>query len=300
VTLATDTPACVTVTQFKELWIHTGTACNLQCPFCLEGSKPGDDRLQPMTLADVEPHLLAAVALGVQRFAFTGGEPLIVKEIAAILGRALALRPCLLVTNGTAPLIKRPQQLLTLKQHAHPLTFCISVDHPDERRHDAGRGWGNFKRAMAGLKILHAAGFAVCVARQALPDEVSVDVQRRYAELLRQHGLPPLALVALPEFGAPGSPATQPPPTVAQLADSAAQPMCARSRMLVKRSGTVCVYACPLTDDDARFNLGASLDIGLQQPVELRHPRCWQCLRHPIEHAVGEPAAARIQVFATR
>jgi len=25
----------------KELWFHTGTACNLACPFCLEGSKPG-------------------------------------------------------------------------------------------------------------------------------------------------------------------------------------------------------------------------------------------------------------------
>ena len=28
-----------------ELWFHTGTACNLECPFCLEGSKPGDNRL---------------------------------------------------------------------------------------------------------------------------------------------------------------------------------------------------------------------------------------------------------------
>ena len=23
----------------RELWFHTGTACNLACPFCLEGSK---------------------------------------------------------------------------------------------------------------------------------------------------------------------------------------------------------------------------------------------------------------------
>ena len=28
----------------RELWFHTGTACNLACPFCLEGSRPGDDR----------------------------------------------------------------------------------------------------------------------------------------------------------------------------------------------------------------------------------------------------------------
>ncbi len=28
----------------KELWFHTGATCNLQRPFCLEGSKPGDNR----------------------------------------------------------------------------------------------------------------------------------------------------------------------------------------------------------------------------------------------------------------
>jgi hypothetical protein len=42
-------------TRWTELWFHTGTACNLDCPFCLEGSRPGDDRLQRITLADVRP-----------------------------------------------------------------------------------------------------------------------------------------------------------------------------------------------------------------------------------------------------
>ena len=34
----------------EELWFHTGTACNLACPFCLEGSRPGDNRLERITL----------------------------------------------------------------------------------------------------------------------------------------------------------------------------------------------------------------------------------------------------------
>jgi len=37
----------------KELWFHTGTNCNLSCPFCFEGSKPGDRRIQCITLEDV-------------------------------------------------------------------------------------------------------------------------------------------------------------------------------------------------------------------------------------------------------
>ena len=41
----------------EELWFHTGTACNLACPFCLEGSKPGDNRLQLMRFEDAKPFM---------------------------------------------------------------------------------------------------------------------------------------------------------------------------------------------------------------------------------------------------
>ncbi len=43
----------------KELWFHTGTGCNLRCSFCLEGSKPGDNRLNPLTLKDAKPFIEA-------------------------------------------------------------------------------------------------------------------------------------------------------------------------------------------------------------------------------------------------
>ena len=57
--------------RLKELWFHTGTACNLSCPFCLEGSAPGDKRLQLVKLADVTPFIDEAMALGVEQFSFT-------------------------------------------------------------------------------------------------------------------------------------------------------------------------------------------------------------------------------------
>ena len=48
----------------KELWFHTGTNCNLSCPFCLEGSRPGENRLNKMTLGDVKPVGDGAIGLG--------------------------------------------------------------------------------------------------------------------------------------------------------------------------------------------------------------------------------------------
>ncbi|MDQ3185651.1 MAG: radical SAM protein, partial [Pseudomonadota bacterium] len=98
-----------------ELWFHTGTVCNLACPFCLEGSKPGDDRLQMLRFSDAQPFIKEALDLGVKQFSFTGGEPFVNKDIVRILDYALMYRPCLVLTNATQPLMKRLRQLESLR-----------------------------------------------------------------------------------------------------------------------------------------------------------------------------------------
>ena len=131
----------------RELWCHTGTACNLACPFCLEGSMPGDKRLDRITLEDAQPLLDEAVSLGVEQFSFTVGEPFIVKDFINILRYASALNPCVVLTNGTDPVLKRLRQIETLTEQPHPVAFRISIDYPDETRHDAGRGSGSIKKS---------------------------------------------------------------------------------------------------------------------------------------------------------
>jgi len=278
-----DSALQLRIAKFSELWIHTGTACNLECPFCLEGSKPGDTRLEKPSLAELQPYLQAATQMGVERFAFTGGEPLIVKEIVKILEYALQLKPCLVFTNGTAPLIKRVHQLQLLKQQPHDLSFRVSLDHPDEQTHDADRGWGNFKRAVDGLKLLHSHGFAVSIARHCKSDENTAQIEARYRELLRKNKLPEnTPILGLPDFGSLAAvSATEHKPAPAgleELTDSAHQPMCTRSRMLVKKAGMATVWACPLTDDDPRFDTGPDLASSLAAPVAPRHSRCRLCM----------------------
>ncbi len=134
--------------SLRELWFHTGTACNLACPFCLEGSKPGDDRLERITLEDVKPFMLDAVSLGVEQFSFNGGEPFIVKDIIRILEFASSLKPCLVLTNGTEPVLRRSEGLRALMKSSYPISFRVSIDYVDEERHDAGRGEGSFKKSL--------------------------------------------------------------------------------------------------------------------------------------------------------
>ncbi|MGE0113985.1 MAG: radical SAM protein [Steroidobacteraceae bacterium] len=279
-----DSASQIGLSQLKELWIHTGTACNLECPFCLEGSRPGDTRLERIKLTEIKPYLDEAARLDVERFGFTGGEPLIVKDIVKILEYALSLRPCLVLSNGTAPLLKRLHQLQLLKQQAHPLSFRISIDYPDEQRHDTARGWGNFARALEGLQLLYEQGFAISIARQMDADEDADAVQEAYRLLLRKTRLPEeTRIVALPELGKLGTPSQR--NDAGGFAKHPVKLMCSYSRMLLKRESKLRVYACAFTDDDARFDLGSSLTEAIQNRVCLQHQRCQQCLLHAASYS---------------
>ncbi len=80
-----------------------------------------------------------------RQFSFTGGEPFVVRDFVNILAHAANLRPCLVLTNGTDPVLSRLRQIERLRTAAHPVSFRVSIDYPDEGRHDAGRGAGNFR-----------------------------------------------------------------------------------------------------------------------------------------------------------
>ncbi len=272
--------------RLDELWVHTGTACNLACPFCLEGSKPGDNRLQLVKFADVKPYIDEAIALGATQLSFTGGEPFLARDFPTILEYGAQGAPCLVLTNGTKPLQHRIHQLEPLLEAKHPIHFRISLDYPDASRHDAGRGSGNFVSALRGMAMLHNMGFRVSVARQWAPDEDSAAVAAGFRRIFREHGMPEdLDVIWFPDFGQPGdqldTPAiTEHCMTAYHTAESRADFMCAYSRMIVKYQGRMRVYACTLVDDDADYDLGSSLSDSLNETVMLKHHRCYSCFRY--------------------
>jgi molybdenum cofactor biosynthesis enzyme MoaA len=270
----------------KELWFHTGTACNLECPFCLEGSKPGDRRLGRVTLGDVMPFIDEAIQLGVQQLSFTGGEPFIIKDFVRILHYALQRAPCLVLTNGVDAVTRRLRQLLPLRDLPHALSLRVSIDWPDQARHDAGRGAGNFRKALAAVRELAAAGFKVSVARQMERGEDRAAVDAQFAALFRESGISEQThIVSFPDFGTPGSHAdvpcvTENCMTSFQNEASRREFMCAYSKMVVKKGGRMRVYACTLVDDDADYDQGGSLAESLPARVMLRHHRCFSCFKY--------------------
>lgn len=269
-----------------ELWFHTGTTCNLRCPFCLEGSNPGNNRIEPLTLADAQPFIDEGVQLGVEQYSFTGGEPFVIPEFIAILRAALARCPALVLTNGTEPVFNQFADVQALKECPHPVRFRVSLDFADAERHDAGRGAGNFRRAVTMLRKLYETGFDVSVARHREKDEDVAAADRTFQDMLASHGLPrDVPIVSFPEFLTPFSTGHAPHVTencmtTYHTEESRAAFMCNYSKMVLKKKGRMRVYACTLVDDDEEYDLGATLSESMRARIMLKHHRCFTCFAY--------------------
>jgi MoaA/NifB/PqqE/SkfB family radical SAM enzyme len=269
--------------MLRELWFHTGTICNLKCPFCLEGSKPGDNRLERITLEDAKPFINEAMELGAEQFSFTGGEPFVIPDMIRILDYALDYRPCLVLTNGTEPLMNRMEDILPLQKKPNKLSFRVSIDYPDPVRHDKGRGIGNFKKSMRTLAYVHKKGFKVSVARLETPGENPDKIDRAFRDIFVKYALPTdLHIVTFPDFLTPGSVADVPYitkncMTTYKNEKTRAEFMCNYSKMVIKLNGAMRLYACTLVDDDKDYDLGSNLTDAMKIRVMLKHHRCYSC-----------------------
>ena len=160
--------------QLRELWIQVNDFCNLACEHCLVSSGP--DRAQGLDTARLIDALDQAVALGVERFFFTGGEPLARPDILDLCARVVEThgRELVILTNGTLFKGDRLKRLTELARVAEPaanesripnpeprevrLRVQVSLDGPTEEINDPIRGKGSFRRIVAGVEAAMAAG----------------------------------------------------------------------------------------------------------------------------------------------
>ncbi len=268
--------------RLTELWFHTGTDCNLGCWFCLEGSGPKNHRIEPLTLDDAKPLIDEALELGVEKFSFTGGEPFVNPEFVDILSYALEKKQCLILTNGTAPIRKVWDKITALAQKGNDLSFRISIDYPDAKRHDDVRGQGSFKMALKTLARLHELGFTVSIARQKRIDEPD-DTDAQYRKVFDEFGIPSKTkIIAFPELHQPETEVATPAITENCMTtykdeNSRSEFMCDFSKMVLKKNGRLSIYACTLVDDDEDYDLGSTLREAMKPRVMLKHHRCYAC-----------------------
>lgn len=126
--------------------------CNFRCVFCAAWKKRDSGGEQ--TLAEIEQSAVNLARIGTMVVSMTGGEPLLRRDLPAVV-RAISRHHFVFVsTNGS----------LVTRESARALAEAglwgvgVSLDYADPQRHDAARGSeGAHRQAVEALRILQEA-----------------------------------------------------------------------------------------------------------------------------------------------
>jgi MoaA/NifB/PqqE/SkfB family radical SAM enzyme len=234
-----------------------------------------------MSLEDVRRYLAEAEALGVKEYYFTGGEPLLNREIFEMLEAALALGPVSVLTNGVLIRPETAQRLRSLSDGSdYSLDLRISIDGWDAATNDPIRGAGTFERILAGIRNLAAAGLnPVVTVTEALAGAGTSDGRARLLAFLRDVGLaqPRLKVMPLLRLGAEmsRSRAYQEWESLrgrTLTAPEAEALQCSSCRMATGKG----VYVCPILIDFPGARMGATL-AETRRSFPLSYAACFTC-----------------------
>jgi cyclic pyranopterin phosphate synthase len=141
-----------------DLRVSLTDRCNLRCTYCMPAEgldwMPGDQLLHPDELTRLLR--IAVTRLGITSIRFTGGEPLVAKNLEGVLAAAAALKPrpeITLTTNGIG-LDKRAGKL----KRAGLDRINVSLDTVDAERFARITRRDRLRDVLAGLEAAKAVG----------------------------------------------------------------------------------------------------------------------------------------------
>lgn len=147
----------------RDLRISVTDRCNLRCTYCMPKERYGEKyvflpREALLTFEEIARVARAAAALGAVKLRITGGEPLLRRELPALVGllRAIpGIEDIALTTNG----LLLPQQAAALRA-AGLGRITVSLDSLNDDVFRAMNGLGEpVARVLAGIAAAEAAGF---------------------------------------------------------------------------------------------------------------------------------------------
>jgi len=160
--------------------------CQADCIHC-SAAKHRDREREELTTEEWKRIIRETEQLGVVNIVFTGGEPLLrrdIYELIAWVDRKEA-EP-MMFTNG----LMLTQEVVDRLAAAGLYGCNVSLDSPDEAEHDAMRRVpGCFRRAAEGLQRLKAAGILTGISTYATPQRVRTGKVRQLVELGREWGV---------------------------------------------------------------------------------------------------------------
>lgn len=133
------------------------TACNACCPHC-SGYSVGNNELTTEEWKNLIDHISC---MGVFTVTFTGGEPLLRKDLEELVTYAANKGLHVIIATNGFELNEEKVQVLSA---AGVKTVMISIDGPDPETHDAFRGLPeSFARAVKAVRLLQEKGIGVVI-----------------------------------------------------------------------------------------------------------------------------------------
>ena len=275
----------IALSHLDHLWFQVaGTLCNLTCHHCFISCSPKNNAFGFLSLDAVQRRLEESVPMGVKEYYFTGGEPFLNPEMAAILEAALKYGPATVLTNGT---VLKDDWLVRLRgaeeQSIYSLEFRVSIDGFSPETNDPIRGEGTFVRAMKGVIKLVEHGFLpIITAARTWSLEQEQEVVGSFCKMLKGAGYsrPRLKILPTLQLGAETSRTCGYDPeervTSAMVEDyDQSQLLCEHSRIVTDHG----VHVCPILIEAPDSVLGQSLAES-QRPFALAHGACWTCYQY--------------------
>jgi radical SAM protein with 4Fe4S-binding SPASM domain len=151
--------------------------CNLRCPYCYASSEkclPGE-----LTTEQSLDLVTQVAGLGAKQIVFTGGEPMLRKDLFTVVEHARALGLSTgIITNAT--MIRTPAQAKRFAELFNTVT--VSVDGGTAETHDRTRGKGSFAKTYRALQLLNDEGVTPQINHIVTSD--NIDELESFAEFI--------------------------------------------------------------------------------------------------------------------
>lgn len=153
--------------------------CNASCSFCDIWEKPSPY----ITLQNFKDNLRDLKKLGVKVIDFTGGEPLLHRDLDVLLAEAKAMG---MITTVTTNCLLYPKYAERLKNKVDMLHF--SLDSPDEDAHNKSRGVKCFDKVVESIAIAKKLGERPDILFTVFEDNIEL-IERVWREFTQPNNL---------------------------------------------------------------------------------------------------------------
>lgn len=185
----------------RQAQLLTTERCNLSCRHCAvpEEDSPAERELDAPAWRRSIDDLLSS---GVGHIWFTGGEPLLRKDVPELIRHALerGAERVVVVTNGTVFTEARARAYAELCRSYPRFAIHLSLDGAGAATHDQVRGPGSWQRTMDGVARLRAHGGSIRVVQTTLMEGNAHEVAQ-LPDLIAGVGARGLHLFSMAEVG---------------------------------------------------------------------------------------------------